>query len=275
MNGGPYGDDPAPVPFPLAAPLPRPATRGEIDDEAPMPSPYPSFSRSEHRVDASLSILLFVQATSLFAAIPSGALIGSRVLLDACDLAFAVVAATVLTRNTALRCALLGGMAVMALASTADAWLPGGERLSAPAIRDVIALTAFTFNLIITALVTRHVFRPGRVTAHRIQGAVLLYLNVAALFAILFGVLENHVPGALALADGGALPARGGARSAAISYFSVATITTVGYGDIVPVHPLARGLVSLEAVFGQLFPATLLARLVGLHLNHSDPVADA
>ena len=59
-----------------------------------------------------------------------------------------------------------------------------------------------------------------------------------------------------------------------LTYFSVATITTAGYGDIVPIHPIARSLANLEAVFGQLFPATLLARLVALHLAHTTPSAD-
>jgi hypothetical protein len=50
-------------------------------------------------------------------------------------------------------------------------------------------------------------------------------------------------------------------------YFSFVTLTTIGYGDIVPVHPYARGLANLEAVIGQLYPATLLARLVTLELT--------
>jgi len=40
-----------------------------------------------------------------------------------------------------------------------------------------------------------------------------------------------------------------------------------GYGDIIPVHPLARSLCNLESVVGQLFPATLLARLVTLEMQ--------
>ena len=50
-------------------------------------------------------------------------------------------------------------------------------------------------------------------------------------------------------------------------YFSFATLTSVGYGDIVPVHPTARALANLEGIIGQLFPATLLARLVTLELK--------
>jgi hypothetical protein len=67
---------------------------------------------------------------------------------------------------------------------------------------------------------------------------------------------------------GGALSLAPGARMAELSYFSLATITTTGYGDLVPVHPLARSLANVEALFGQLFPATFLARLVALHLAH-------
>lgn len=47
-------------------------------------------------------------------------------------------------------------------------------------------------------------------------------------------------------------------------YFSFTTLTTVGYGDIVPVDPVARSLSNIEAILGQLYPATLLARLVSL-----------
>lgn len=50
-------------------------------------------------------------------------------------------------------------------------------------------------------------------------------------------------------------------------YFSFATITTVGYGDIVPVHPFARSLSNLEAALGKLCPATVLARMVSLEVR--------
>ena len=50
-------------------------------------------------------------------------------------------------------------------------------------------------------------------------------------------------------------------------YFSFVCLTTMGFGDIIPVSPLARSLVSLEGLLGQLYPAVLLARLVTLY-NH-------
>jgi hypothetical protein len=51
-------------------------------------------------------------------------------------------------------------------------------------------------------------------------------------------------------------------------YFSLTTLTTTGFGDITPVHPFARSLANLEAIIGQLYPATILARLVTLELEH-------
>lgn len=59
-------------------------------------------------------------------------------------------------------------------------------------------------------------------------------------------------------------------RTAELSYFSLTTITTTGNGDIVPVSHLARSPANLEAVFGRLFPATFVARLVALHLVHGE-----
>ena len=52
-------------------------------------------------------------------------------------------------------------------------------------------------------------------------------------------------------------------------YFSVVTITTLGYGDITPVHPWARATVMLEAVIGPLYLAILVARLVSLGIENS------
>ncbi|SFK05701.1 potassium channel family protein [Methylocapsa palsarum] len=118
-------------------------------------------------------------------------------------------------------------------------------------------------ELALAFLVARAVFAPGRVTFHRINGAILLYMTIGLIFMALYGIVGLAFPGAfagLAIEDKPALLGN-------LSYFSFTTLTTIGYGDITPVHPIARSLSNLEGVIGQLYPATLLARLVTLELQ--------
>jgi voltage-gated potassium channel Kch len=112
--------------------------------------------------------------------------------------------------------------------------------------------------------VARAVFAPGRINAHRVLGAIVLYLNLALFFSTAYRLVSDIVPGALAgLPDG----AEGPEGFAAIIYFSFVTLTSTGYGDILPVHPIVRSLANMESVIGQLYPATLLARLIAQHLE--------
>ena len=107
-------------------------------------------------------------------------------------------------------------------------------------------------------------FSPGRVTYHHIMGAILLYLIIAVSFVPLFAFVGSLVPKAfsgITMQDDPALASN-------LIYFSFVTLTTTGYGDVFPVHPIARSLCNLEAVIGQLYPATLLARLVTLEMAH-------
>ena len=53
-------------------------------------------------------------------------------------------------------------------------------------------------------------------------------------------------------------------------YFSFVTMTTLGYGDIVPTVPFARVVATLQAVVGQMYLTALVARLVGLHIAHTN-----
>lgn len=106
-------------------------------------------------------------------------------------------------------------------------------------------------------------FGPGRITYHRIVGAILVYLLIAVAFATLFTFIGLLIPTAfngIEFEDDRSLASE-------IFYLSFVTLTTTGYGDIVPMHPLARSLCNIEAIIGQLYPATLLARLVTLELG--------
>jgi hypothetical protein len=63
------------------------------------------------------------------------------------------------------------------------------------------------------------------------------------------------------------------AMASKLIYFSFVTLTSTGYGDIYPVHPVARSLCNVETIIGQLYPATLLARLVTLELERRSKTA--
>jgi hypothetical protein len=190
-----------------------------------------------------------------------------RLLLNLCHLAFGGLSLGMLTRHPIVRSALLVGMVILAVGPIADRQIAARTDLPLLVIHDAVAAAAFAFNAVVSLLVFRRVFCLGPVSKHQVQGGVLLYLNLAALFAIAFGVLESHVPGSFVTSDGKPLAVTLATRTAAFSYFSFSTITTVGYGDVIPHLPVARSLAIIEATFGQLYPATLLARLVGLRLS--------
>lgn len=114
--------------------------------------------------------------------------------------------------------------------------------------------------LVIIWTVARAVFGPGRITYHRIVGAILLYLTIGLVFVALYSMVGAYSPNAF---SGTTITARVSLPSDLV-YFSFTTLTTLGYGDIMPVHPVARSLSNVEAIIGQVYPATLLARLVSL-----------
>ena len=141
-------------------------------------------------------------------------------------------------------------------------------RIRSPSILDLnlFAGAWLIVGVTLAWAVARSIFAPGRVTYHRVVGAVLFYLTVAIIFAAFFtfiGTLQPKAFTGLTVEDSPKLATQ-------LIYFSFATLTTTGYGDIAPVAPVARTLCNLEAIFGQLYPATLLARLVTLEVAHRD-----
>ena len=222
------------------------------------------------RIDAGLALLLAVQALTIFVVVPLSARHAEgRLLLNLSNLAFTAVCIRVLVRRRFVQFAFIVAIMTLVAAPFVEPRLALATGISPLVFFEMIAAVAFAFNATVTLLVGRHVFGPGKVTAHRIQGAILVYLNVSTLCSIAFIALTNVDPHAIASTTGASLPSEIGTRVATLTYFSLTTITTTGFGDLVPLHPIARSLANLESVFGHLFPATLLARLVALHVAHN------
>jgi hypothetical protein len=208
--------------------------------------------------DRLLTVLTALLATMVFLVAPIQAM--GFIVIDA----FAAVVALVM-----VACALVVSanpvITVIMLAAYSANLLVVIMRLISPLPYDLYILAA-AWIVITTTLgfvVARQVFGRGEVNFHRIVGAILLYMLIAIAFMsffMLIGLLTPDAFNGLVLKDNQKI-------SSGLIYFSFTTLTTTGYGDIVPVHPVARSLCNIEAVIGQLFPATLLARLVSLEIE--------
>jgi hypothetical protein len=157
-----------------------------------------------------------------------------------------------------------GGLAVVALSLIwLEHFLPG--RI----LSSIGALASFLFLGLLIAVTLTRVFQKGQITFHRICGAVAAYLLIGTMWASLYQFIVLSLPGAIELphmvnvSDPEAIRPH-------LFYFSFVTLTTLGYGDIVPVHPGARLAVMLEALTGQLYPAITLAWLIAMQILHRD-----
>ena len=132
---------------------------------------------------------------------------------------------------------------------------------------DIVLLAAITWLLLVRIL------RERSVSADTILGGMAVYLLLGVWFQTMYGLLEYLAPGSFA----GPLHASdvvGVGRYPGFVYYSFVTLTTLGFGDVTPVHEVARSLSIAEALIGQLYLAVLVASLVGMHLAGRSDRAD-
>ena len=149
------------------------------------------------------------------------------------------------------------GIVILAVIAMASHWL--NVILGGRVDHMVSAAAAVLFFSVQAWFLSVRVFGDGAVNLYRILGAVAVYLVLGLLWANAYLFLYLATPTTFQFAPGSQ------AYEPPVSemvYFSFITLTTVGYGDITPLHPFARSLVMLEALVGQLYPAIVLARLV-------------
>jgi hypothetical protein len=163
-------------------------------------------------------------------------------------------------------------VALVLLAPAAFAWL--GPNYLPGRVDDVIRLLTIFTSLVFTAgVVLQALMRHRSVTRETLLGGINVYLLLVFAFALAHTSVEIVHHGSYSI-GGRALLAHlqeqyAGHSFPTIVYFSVTTLSTLGYGDIVPTSEGARILTSIEALVGQLYIAIFIGRLVGIQVGES------
>jgi len=207
------------------------------------------------REDRGLSVLLGFLAVVSFIAAPLAHAFpgGDTVLSVMVSVLFAAGGFVVADRRR--DGLLLAGIALLPIVLE---W--AGRLHPTPAMRASASAASLLFVVIVMSRVFARVVKRGPVTVHHVVGAVAVYLLIGLAFAEAARTIDILDPGAYTM------PASPTDTRIDLYYFSFITLTTVGYGDLTPAHPMSRALAVLEALVGQMFPAILIARLVSQEL---------
>jgi hypothetical protein len=216
------------------------------------------FSRDRFR-DPALSVLLALEIGLIFVGAPLAAkgMPAARPIIETILLAVVVIVGLLSHRRVAIAVILLGLAANLTGRWVGSEWSPMAAALLHRG-GDILTFAALTW------VVSDAVYAPGRITFHRLQGAAVLYLNAAIMFAAAFSLIWRLNPDAFVIPHAAADDL---GELATMLYFSLTTLTTTGYGDIVPIDPFARSLANLESVLGAFYLAITVARLVTLELE--------
>ena len=124
-------------------------------------------------------------------------------------------------------------------------------------------LCGIAFLAFLIVVIIQFILSQDEITRDLIAAAAIVYLSLAAMWSFAYTLIEMMHPGSFAIPDQSA-----GSKVNAM-YYSLVTITTLGYGDIPPVTNVAKTCSTLEAVIGQLYLVIAVAWLVGMYVSQS------
>ena len=125
------------------------------------------------------------------------------------------------------------------------------------------------FMAMVALTILSDLFRSRKVSGDTLAGAVCVYLLIAVIWGYFFLLIEVVVPGSFSFTQGHArMQLWISQEFFPFFYFSMVTITTVGYGDMSPVSSEAQTFATIEALIGQIYLTILVARLVGMYMVH-------
>jgi hypothetical protein len=157
--------------------------------------------------------------------------------------------------------ALLLGLWAVSLAGSLLAILPRSPDWQLVA-RTIELVSSMPLLALLAAGILRFVFRGRMLTTDGLFATVAVYLIIALLFAQLYLLLLEWNPASFNLDVAARTPPQ---LQSDLVYFSLITLATVGYGDILPVTEFARTLAVLEATVGQFYIAVVVAVFVGMY----------
>ena len=143
----------------------------------------------------------------------------------------------------------------IAIVSTIGAYIGFGE-LGPTAARSIGVLLVALAPIAIAWGVTLDFRQQGQISLHTMFGVLCIYLLIGYLFAFAFGVVDS-------LSSTPFFAQHAAANSHNLLYFSFATITTTGYGDLTAGTDVGRSLAIAEALIGQIYLVTVVAAIVG------------
>jgi hypothetical protein len=143
-----------------------------------------------------------------------------------------------------------------------------GVLLDATGMSSLHLFVLILFYVWATWLAAKQVLFSGPIDGNKIVGAICIYLLVGLIWALLYLFIAQTIPDAF----NGLEQLVWYDNFADVAYFSFVTLTTLGYGDISPVIPIARFLVYMEAIVGVFYMAILVASLIGIRISalHAD-----
>ena len=134
-------------------------------------------------------------------------------------------------------------------------------------IKIILLLSYFggaIFFLLLTNRVLQHIIKDGPVNFYRIQGSMVVYLLIGVIFALVYSIIESISPGSFASTE---VVQPHPDVFAQFLYFSFVTLTTLGYGDLIPTLAMAKSLVIFQGMIGMLYPVVMIARLVSMEVS--------
>ncbi|WP_426669023.1 potassium channel family protein [Mucilaginibacter sp. McL0603] len=205
--------------------------------------------------EKSLSILLIILVVQIFIIIPIGQKAQwSKIIFLGFYISLLSAGLFLHIKNTRLRIALITFITLLLVSGS-------GLFFRSFTFETLDDAAIVLYCIFLSWIVLLQTFKEGPITIHRIQGSIVVYLLISFIFGILYHIIAK--------ADGGAFHGLKSSDRKELMYFSLVTLTTMGYGDITPILPLARSLTTMEALVGQLYPAILIARLVSMEFDSS------